>query len=136
MKIKNTISAESKVKSSLLMERINMRLKEQGYIITDITSNTVSFKDNDWQIRSKAKIYKKVDKGKFEIFESSDLSRIEYTYYISFLPELMIGTVLVIISFYQSFLILLIILPFLIQFITRFIALKDGSKQLIAEITD
>ncbi|WP_131535596.1 hypothetical protein [Pedobacter nototheniae] len=86
MRIKKTISAESKIKVSLLMDRINLRLKEQGYIITGITSNSLSFKDDNWEIRSKDKIFKKVDKGEFELFESNDdfQSKIKYTYYVSF----------------------------------------------------
>ncbi len=134
MKIKNITSAKSELKPEVLMDKVISKLTEQGYIITDRTMASISFKDDNWQIRSRNKIFSKVDKGEFKIEVSGDGALIEYTYYISFLPELVITSIILIVSLAQNYLILFIALPLLIQLGIRIITLREVSEEMVMTI--
>ncbi|HTD39052.1 MAG TPA: hypothetical protein VK671_00425 [Mucilaginibacter sp.] len=136
MKIKYQISETSRLEPQVIMDKALIQLNAQHYIIENKADNIISFKDDNWQIRSKGTGFRKVDKGSFEITPLNEGSLIRYTYYVSFLPETVITTILVILSFTQSYFIILIDLPFLIQLGVRIYTLKDVSKQMIKRLAN
>ena len=134
MKIKNIVSQVSELEPRGLIERILLQLGKQNYIVFNKNLNTVSFKDDNWQIRPKGIIFSKVDEGKFETIVLDRGTRIELTYYISILPGLIISSIIVIVSITQSNIALFIALPLWIQLVVRIVMLKTAMKQLLMEI--
>ena len=134
MKIKFQISEISLLEPQAVNDKILLLLKKQNYIIENRTNSAIAFKDDNWEMRSKGTGFRKVDKGLFEIIPSNEGTLIKYTYYISFLPELVITTVIVIISIFPSYLILFIDLIFLIQLLIRIYTLKDASTEMIKRL--
>src|SRR5256885_529843 len=103
MKLKYHVSRNTILSPNILIDRIILVLKEQEYTIKNRTDNSVSFEDDNWQIRSKLKIFKKVDAGKFEIISSANGQLITFTYYLSFLPEIIITAIIAIMGIIQDF---------------------------------
>lgn len=136
MKIKYQVSAVSLIEQQVLLDKILSSLRKQDYLIENKTNDSVFFKDDKWQIRSKGTGFRKVDKGVFEIIPINEGSLIRYTYYISFLPELIITSIIVIVSIFQSYLILFIALPFLIQFVVRNYTLRGVSTELVKSLAN
>jgi len=134
MKVKFQISEISLLEPQIVNEKILLLLKQQNYLIGNRTNSVITFKDDNWKIRSKGSGLGKVDKGFFEVASTNEGTLIRYTYYISFLPELVITTVIIIISIFQSYLILLIALIFLIQLLIRIYTLKDASTGIIKSL--
>jgi hypothetical protein len=133
-KIKFQISKESQLEPQVLMDKIASQLMMQSYIITDRNINAISFTDDNWQFRSKHESFKKIDEGDFKIIVFEKNMLIKFTYYISFLPELLITSILLFFGFLQSFFILIIAVPLLIQLVFRIDKLKKVSEELILSI--
>src|ERR1700744_3025745 len=103
--LKYQIEKSSLLEQQVLIDRILSWLAKEDYVIESATESVIAFKNNFWQIRSKGTGLRKVDKGKFKLIANEGIA-IKYTYYISFLPELSIVCILLVIGFFQSFLIL------------------------------
>jgi len=135
MKIKYIISIESKLEQNILMGRIISKLEDEYYIIVDKSIDTVLFKDDSWQIRPQNKIFSKIDKGKFEVSALDYGKLITITYYVSFLPEVVTTTILVVISIVvQNYFVILISLPLLIQLLVRISTLKSVINQMLKRL--
>jgi hypothetical protein len=77
-------------------------LKKQNYIIEHITNGIITFKDDKWEMRSKNAVFRKVDKGSFEVTSTNEGTLIKYIYHISFLPEVIITAIIVLGTFVLS----------------------------------
>lgn len=134
IKIKFQVSETSLLESKVVIDKILLMLKKQNYIIEDITNSIITFKDDNWEMRSKNAVFRKVDKGSFELIPTSEGTLIKYIYYISCLPEVIITAIIVFGSFVLSPLVLLIALPLWIQLAVRIYTLKDVSTQMIKRL--
>ena len=134
IKIKFQVSETSLLESNVVIDKILLMLKKQNYIIEHITNGIITFKDDNWEMRSKNAVFRKVDKGSFEVTSTNEGTLIKYIYYISFLPEVIITAIIVFGAFVLSSLVLLIALPLWIQLGVRIYTLKDGSKQMIKRL--
>jgi hypothetical protein len=134
MKIKFQVSETSLLEPQVLIDKMLLVLKKQNYIIENTTSNIISFRDDNWEMRSKNAVFRKVDKGVFEVAPTNEGSLIKYIYYVSFLPEIIITTIILVGFFALSHLVLLIALPLWIQLGVRIYTLKDVSEQMLKRL--
>jgi hypothetical protein len=134
MKIKFQISETSQLEPQAVIDKILLLLKKQNYIIEDRTNSVISFKDDNWEMRSKNTGFRKVDKGSFEVTLANEGTLIRYIYYISFLPEIIITAIVLFGTFALSHLVLLIALPLWIQLGVRIYTLKDVSTEMIKRL--
>ncbi|TKC60136.1 hypothetical protein FBD94_14565 [Pedobacter hiemivivus] len=134
MKLKYQIDRETNKQPEALLDKAVSVLTNQDYVILERTESTLSFKDDNWQIRSKNKILSKVDQGKFEIAASKDGSRITLIYYVSFLPEFIITLILIIIGITQSYYVVIIAVPLLVQLFIRIDTLEASSNEMITRV--
>ncbi|WP_147238779.1 hypothetical protein [Mucilaginibacter hurinus] len=119
------------------MQKISSQLVKQHYIITSQTGSAITFKDDMWQIRLKSKIYSKVDKGIIEIETSGTDTIIKYTYYISYIVEIVVLCIALTVSFMiRQYYVILFILPFLIQFAARTVTLPERVREMITTILE
>lgn len=109
-------------------------LTHLDYLILERTKNALSFKDDPWQIQCKSKIFSKVDQGMIEFVPFENGSKIILTYYISFVPEFIITSILTVLSITQSHYIVLIALPLLIQLFIRIGSLKTATGEMMSMI--
>ena len=137
MYIKYRIEKETVLKGDLLIGKIAYLLARQDYIVTARTRERLLFKDDNWQIRAKNALLSLVDKGEFEVTALVDgSSLVRYTCYISVLPLLVITFILAVtIIWLDYYYILIIALPFFIQFVVRMNRLKEVSNEMLEGIT-
>jgi hypothetical protein len=134
MKIKYEISEKSQLNQQVLKDEILSQLAKRDYLIINKSNNIISFKDDIWRIRPKGTGLKKVDQGIFELVSLDDVTLIRYTYYISFLPEVVITAIIVFGAVTLSYLVLIIALPLWIQLGVRIYTLKDVSAQMVKRL--
>jgi hypothetical protein len=134
MKLRFTISKATRLSSEVLFEKINRELFAHNYIIILNDTNRIVFRDNRG-FRFKSEITKKVDKGQFEIISLKNENLLKFQYYISFGVELSLLIILTIVSLVFDNYVIIVALPFLIQFVVRIYTLKEVSVEMIDKLT-
>ena len=130
---------ETTLPANMIIERIVGYLEKEDYVITYKTTSSVKFRDKLFVLRSRAKGYRMIDKGEFEITShGTGHFLVCFKYYQSLWP------VLILLAFFsygcvewQSF------LPLLIWFILCAIAVSvrvliyiNSGSDIINSITD
>ena len=109
----------------------------QGYRIFDKTENCIFFIDDLWQFRPTHIHLRKFDGGKIEIINlSENMSKIIFTYYITIIPEIIITTAFLILSFLAGYFLLIFVLPFLILLLVTIDRLKSESNKIVMKIVN
>ena len=136
MKLYFKVLATSTLPPSVVQDKIIMLLKLEHYIVKNRTSNTISFKDDKWDLRPRSYYFKKVDTGVFEVTIKSEGSQVIYTYGVSYIIEGFISIVTIIGFSTISDFALIIGLGFWLQFAVKIYKLKGVAKNLLEKITN
>lgn len=111
-------------------------LFENGYRIIRRTDNTISFDNGSTGLTwvSKHEAYLRLDKGTFQYITYINQPTIKFTYFISFITELVFLILITFFAIVANYLIFLGFIPFAIQFAVKINIIKNRTNTMLLRL--
>ena len=86
MKFKFLVSQTTTIDPQIIIDLINLKLKDKKYRVQSITHNSVIFRDNPWAFRWRHQAIRRLDGGAFKINVSENSATVSLNYYLNMWP--------------------------------------------------
>jgi hypothetical protein len=131
------IQQTTNLSSKQVLDRTHSLLFENGYRIIKRTDNAISFDNGSTGLRwvSRYEDHLRLNKGTFEFIIDSDRPIIKFTYFISYITELVFLILITIFAIGADYWFFLGILPFAIQFAFKLNTIKGRAKKMLLNVS-
>lgn len=134
MEIKIERFKKSEIEPSLLLERVISKLNKLKFDKIQIKDNKVGFKNSFWKIESNIQVFKKPDKGNFEIIFKNNETIVKYTCFLVFWFEFIAMFILILLGLIVDYFFYIVVLLLIFQAIAQANIIKSYCEDYLDEI--